>query len=317
MTVRTRIAPSPTGDPHVGTAYVALFNYALARKHGGQFVLRIEDTDRERSSPASEAMIFEALRWLGLQWDEGPDVGGPHGPYRQSERTAIYREHAEELVRRGAAYPCFCTRERLDALREEQKAQEGELRLRRPLPRAAPGRGRAAPGGGRGARRPPRDAARGRDRRAGPPARRGALRQRAGGRPGPAEERRLPHLPPRERRGRPPHGHHPRGPGGGVAVFAAEARGAVPGLRLGAAGLLPPAAAAQRRPLEDLEAQEPGEPQLLPARGLPPGGDAQLPRPHGLGHARRARGVHARGVRRGVHARAHLARGARSSTSRS
>src|SRR3972149_7913165 len=85
-TVRTRIAPSPTGDPHVGTAYVALYNYAWARKHGGQFILRIEDTDRERSSPASEAMIFEALRWLGLEWDEGPDVGGPHGPSRQRQR---------------------------------------------------------------------------------------------------------------------------------------------------------------------------------------------------------------------------------------
>jgi glutamyl-tRNA synthetase len=127
MTVRTRIAPSPTGDPHVGTAYVALFNYALARKHGGRFVLRIEDTDRERSSAASEAMIFDALRWLGLVWDEGPDVGGPHGPYRQSERTAVYREHAEALVARGAAYPCFCTRERLDALREEQKAKKLNL----------------------------------------------------------------------------------------------------------------------------------------------------------------------------------------------
>jgi glutamyl-tRNA synthetase len=106
----------------VGTAYVALFNYALARKHGGQFVLRIEDTDRERSSAASEAMIFDALHWLGLAWDEGPDKGGPHAPYRQSERSAIYREHAAELVRRGAAYRCFCTRERLDALREQQKA---------------------------------------------------------------------------------------------------------------------------------------------------------------------------------------------------
>ncbi len=124
MTVRTRIAPSPTGDPHVGTAYVALFNYAFARNHGGQFILRIEDTDRERSAAASEAMIFEALRWLGLQWDEGPDRGGPHAPYRQSERSAIYRDHAAELVRRGAAYPCFCTRERLDALREQQKAQK-------------------------------------------------------------------------------------------------------------------------------------------------------------------------------------------------
>ncbi len=124
MPVRTRIAPSPTGDPHVGTAYVALFNYALARQHGGQFILRIEDTDRQRSHPTSERMIFEALRWLGLSWDEGPDVGGPHGPYRQSERTALYREHAEDLVSRGAAYLCFCTPERLDALRHEQRASK-------------------------------------------------------------------------------------------------------------------------------------------------------------------------------------------------
>jgi glutamyl-tRNA synthetase len=127
MTVRTRIAPSPTGDPHVGTAYVALFNYALARKNGGQFLLRIEDTDRQRSHPASERMIFEALRWLGLSWDEGPDVGGPCGPYRQSERTPLYREHAEELLRKGAAYLCFCTPERLEALREEQRARKGTL----------------------------------------------------------------------------------------------------------------------------------------------------------------------------------------------
>ncbi len=126
-TVRTRIAPSPTGDPHVGTAYVALFNLALARHNGGSFVLRIEDTDRERSSAESEEMILEALRWLGLEWDEGPDVGGPHGPYRQSERTEIYREHVEELVAKGAAYPCFCTRERLDALRAEQRAAKAQL----------------------------------------------------------------------------------------------------------------------------------------------------------------------------------------------
>ncbi len=124
QTVRTRIAPSPTGDPHVGTAYVALFNLALARKHGGRFVLRIEDTDQVRSNPTSERMIFDALRWLGLDWDEGPDVGGAYGPYRQSERTAIYLEHTEELIRRGGAYPCFCTRERLDALREEQRARK-------------------------------------------------------------------------------------------------------------------------------------------------------------------------------------------------
>ena len=127
MTVRTRIAPSPTGDPHVGTAYVALFNFAWARQHGGQFVLRIEDTDRQRSQAASERMIFDALRWLGLAWDEGPDVGGPFGPYRQSERVEIHRRHAEELVERGAAYPCFCTRQRLDALREEQRAKKLSL----------------------------------------------------------------------------------------------------------------------------------------------------------------------------------------------
>ncbi len=123
----TRIAPSPTGDPHVGTAYVALFNYALARQSGGQFVLRIEDTDRQRSTPESEAMIFDALRWLGLNWDEGPDVGGPHGPYRQSERSGTYTEHAEMLVASGHAYPCFCTRERLEELRAEQKAAKGRF----------------------------------------------------------------------------------------------------------------------------------------------------------------------------------------------
>ncbi len=127
MATRTRIAPSPTGDPHVGTAYVALFNLALARRHAGQFILRIEDTDRQRSHRASERMIFEALRWLGLDWDEGPDVGGPCGPYRQSERSAIYREHAEDLVRRGAVYPCFCSAERLAALREEQKARKAAV----------------------------------------------------------------------------------------------------------------------------------------------------------------------------------------------
>jgi len=146
--VRTRIAPSPTGDPHVGTAYVALFNYAWAKKNGGQFILRIEDTDRERSNPASERMIFESLRWLGLSWDEGPDVGGPHAPYRQSERTAIYREQVERLVAAGAAYPCFCTKERLEALREEQRARKAPVmgydRHCRAIPPAEAARRRAA-----------------------------------------------------------------------------------------------------------------------------------------------------------------------------
>src|SRR5512133_2953793 len=117
MTVRTRIAPSPTGDPHVGTAYVALFNYAFARRHGGKFILRIEDTDQARSSRESEEAILRSLHWLGLSWDEGPDAGGPHGPYRQSERASIYAEHARILVDKGDAYPCFCTAARLAEMR--------------------------------------------------------------------------------------------------------------------------------------------------------------------------------------------------------
>ncbi len=116
----TRVAPSPTGDPHVGTAYTALFSYALARRHGGRFILRIEDTDRARSTRASEEAILDALRWVGLEWDEGPDVGGPHGPYRQSERTAVYREHVERLMASGGAYRCFCSPERLADLRQRQ-----------------------------------------------------------------------------------------------------------------------------------------------------------------------------------------------------
>ncbi|RMH00330.1 MAG: glutamate--tRNA ligase [Deltaproteobacteria bacterium] len=127
MGPRVRIAPSPTGDPHVGTAYVALFNLAFARKHGGEMVLRIEDTDRSRFSPGSERAIFEALTWLGLEWDEGPDRGGAFGPYRQSERLARYRAYADRLLEAGKAYRCFCTRERLDALRKEQMARKARL----------------------------------------------------------------------------------------------------------------------------------------------------------------------------------------------
>lgn len=124
-TVRTRIAPSPTGDPHVGTAYIALFNLCFARQHGGQFLLRIEDTDQTRSTPESEQAIYDSLRWLGLEWDEGPDVGGPHGPYRQSERGDIYRKYAEELVEKGHAFHCYRTPEELDELRAARQAAGG------------------------------------------------------------------------------------------------------------------------------------------------------------------------------------------------
>ncbi|MGB8909763.1 MAG: glutamate--tRNA ligase [Candidatus Cybelea sp.] len=120
--VRTRVAPSPTGDPHVGTAYVALINYCFARKHGGEFILRVEDTDQARSTAESERAILETLRWCGLDWDEGPDVGGPHGPYRQSERSAIYREYADKLLASGHAFKCFCTPQRLEEMRVAQRA---------------------------------------------------------------------------------------------------------------------------------------------------------------------------------------------------
>jgi glutamyl-tRNA synthetase len=122
QTVRTRIAPSPTGDPHVGTAFIALFNMCFAKQHGGQFILRIEDTDQVRSTPESEAQILSAMRWLGLDWDEGPDVGGPHGPYRQSERKDDYKAYAEDLIAKGHAFYCFRTPEQLDVIREERKA---------------------------------------------------------------------------------------------------------------------------------------------------------------------------------------------------
>ena len=122
--VRVRFAPSPTGYLHVGGARTALFNHLFARHEGGAFVLRIEDTDVERSTAELDAMMIEDMRWLGLDWDEGPDSGGAYGPYRQSERIGIYREHAARLVAGGSAFPCFCTEEEL-ARKREEAAREG------------------------------------------------------------------------------------------------------------------------------------------------------------------------------------------------
>jgi glutamyl-tRNA synthetase len=119
--VRVRFAPSPTGYLHIGGARTALYNWLWARKHGGKVVLRIEDTDRERSTPESVQAIFDAMRWLGLDWDEGPEVGGPNGPYFQTERLSIYREWADRLIERGAAYRCYASKEELAAERERQK----------------------------------------------------------------------------------------------------------------------------------------------------------------------------------------------------
>ncbi len=122
--IRVRFAPSPTGFVHVGNARTALFNWLFAKKSGGRFILRIEDTDVERSTKEYEAQLLQDLRWLGLDWDEGPDVGGPYGPYRQSERLHLYRQHALKLIEEGKAYYCFCSPEELEE--ERKKAmQEG------------------------------------------------------------------------------------------------------------------------------------------------------------------------------------------------
>src|SRR5579864_5971857 len=120
--MRVRFAPSPTGQLHVGNARTALFNWLLARGAGGTVVLRIEDTDVERSTSEFEAGIVRDLRWLGLDWEEGPDVGGPCGPYRQSERLHLYDSYAKELLRSESAYYCFCSKEQLEADRRQALA---------------------------------------------------------------------------------------------------------------------------------------------------------------------------------------------------
>lgn len=123
--VRLRVAPSPTGDPHVGTAYMAMFDLAFVRQQGGQFVLRVEDTDRARFQADSEQQLYDTLHWLGLQWDEGPDLGGPHAPYRQSERIDTYKPYADRLLAEGKAYLCWCSGERLAQMREiQQKSKQ-------------------------------------------------------------------------------------------------------------------------------------------------------------------------------------------------
>jgi len=125
--LRVRFAPSPTGRTHIGSARTALYDYLLARQTGGQFILRIEDTDQKRSTPGAEAELLASLRWLGLQWDEGPEVGGPYGPYHQSQRKDIYQQYARQLVESGHAYYCFCTPERLARIRQEQQKRKAPI----------------------------------------------------------------------------------------------------------------------------------------------------------------------------------------------
>ena len=122
--VRVRFAPSPTGEPHVGNLRTALFSWLFARRHGGKFIVRVEDTDRERYVEGALDAILDSLRWLGLDWDEGPEVGGPYEPYLQSERLQHYEASAQELIDRGFAYHCYCSRERLEEMRTEQQRKK-------------------------------------------------------------------------------------------------------------------------------------------------------------------------------------------------
>jgi len=130
--VRVRFAPSPTGYLHIGGVRTALFNWLWARKTKGTFVLRIEDTDQERSTRESEQIILDSLRWLGIDWDEGPDVGGPNGPYFQMQRLHLYKEHAERLIREGKAYRCWCTKEELERAREDLKKRDPKATFKYP-----------------------------------------------------------------------------------------------------------------------------------------------------------------------------------------
>src|SRR4029079_17841236 len=141
--MRVRFAPSPSGHLHIGNVRTALFNWLLARGSRGTFILRIEDTDVERSTSESEATILEDLRWLGLDWDEGPEVGGPVGPYRSSERHERYRSRARSLVDQGKAYYCFCTPEQLEAERKEALARNLPAKYSRRCPGSDLRHGRA------------------------------------------------------------------------------------------------------------------------------------------------------------------------------
>ena len=149
-TVRVRYAPSPTGLPHIGNVRTALFNWLFARRHGGTFIVRVEDTDQERLTPGAADATLDGLEWLGIDWDEGPRVGGSYGPYFQSQRLAIYQEAAEKLIEQGQAYRCYCTRERLAQMRMEQQRQklppryDGHCRFLSPRS-AAPGKLEATP----------------------------------------------------------------------------------------------------------------------------------------------------------------------------
>ena len=271
---------------------MSLFNLAFVRQQGGQFLLRVEDTDRARFRADSEQQVYDTLRWLGLDWDEGPDKGGPVGPYRQSERLDTYRPHVDRLLAEGSRVPVLVHLRAADRDARGAAAGQAAHRLRPALPRQdRAGAGRAARVHALAGGAP----ARARRRRAElrrPHPRRGE--RAAAGRPGAAQGGRVPDLPPGGRGRRPPHGDHARGARRGVDLLHAQAPAAVRPARVGAAAVRAHAAAAQRRQEQDLQAQEPGgAADLVHRAGLPAGGAAELPRAARLLAARPARGLHA------------------------
>src|SRR3954468_1263359 len=139
MTVRTRFAPSPTGYLHIGGVRTALFNWALARRHGGQFILRIDDTDRAREVDDAVRLICDGFRWMGMDWDEGPEVGGPHGPYFQSQRGPKYEAAMDRLIEAGAVYPCLASEKELTAAKDLAKAAKQPFIYRGPTRTMSPG----------------------------------------------------------------------------------------------------------------------------------------------------------------------------------
>jgi hypothetical protein len=284
--VRTRFAPSPTGDLHVGNARTALFAWLLARGSGGTFVLRLDDTDVERNEAGAEARILADLRWLGLDWDEGPDVGGPRGPYRQSERGPRHREAVADLLRSGAGYRCFCTPESLAAKRDLARRAHRPPRYDGACAALGPDE---ASGRGRAVRRAPAPS-----RRPGPLHRPGPRR----GDRGPRRPRRLRRRPLRRRRGLQP-GHRRRRPRHGLHPRRALPRPPLqhrapdpprPGARLDPARVRPPRAG-RRGGRAQAEQAARRRHDRRAARGRPParGGD-ELPRPARLAPRRRDAG---------------------------
>ena len=286
--VRVRFCPSPTGNPHVGLARTALYNWVFARHHGGDLVFRIEDTDAARDSEESYQLLLDTMRWLGFDWDEGPEVGGPYGPYRQSERHDIYLDVLARLREAGVHLRLL-----LHQRRGRRAAQGRGLEaagVRRVLPRADRRAGRGVPRRGPPAGQPLPDARRrahlgrpGARRHHVPDRARARLRGGAGQRPAAVHAGQ-----PRRRRD---DAHHPRAARGGPAVLDAAPARAVHRAdrarhRRGDAAVRPPAVRDGRGQQEAVEARPAGQPAQLPRGRLPAGGPAQLPGPAGVGDLR-------------------------------